>query len=443
MPALPRDVTAGAIDHMPELHRIVREVSWHNLFPWLMLFRTCRLAAELRKLLLAAAGIVCTGLGWWLIATVVLSEPDRIDYGANLQGAAAPPRVYAPLDAVIHIPWNETERAFTANWQWATHPVRVLFGRDFTFGRFLVAVLSGLWAIAVWSLFGGAICRLAAVQLAMDQRLTLASAFFFTIRKWVSHFAAPLMPLGMVSLLLIPMIVAGVVLHADLGVLAAAIVWPLVLVLGVLVMMLVAGLALGFPLMWASVSTDGSDSFDAVSRSYTYVGQRPLHYLFYLLVALTVGIVGWLIINTLAALAIYLTSWGVSWGSGEARWRQIEYTPTSNWFHTPYLPPIAMEPTTPEGPIPEEPLGEVGRFGATLIAFWTGCVRLLALSYAYSFFWTAATGMYLLLRRDADAVEIDEVLLEGDDDPSGLPAVQPDAAGVPVMADPPDKPPTA
>src|SRR5688572_11839904 len=111
---------------MPELHRIVREVSWHNLFPWLMLMRTCRLAADLRKLLLAFLGIVCTGLGWWLIATIVLTEPERVSYAASSRAAAAPPRMYAPLNGVVDVPWEETERAFIANWLWATHPVRAL-----------------------------------------------------------------------------------------------------------------------------------------------------------------------------------------------------------------------------------------------------------------------------------------------------------------------------
>lgn len=427
---------------MPELHRIVREVSWHNLFPWLMLLRTCRLAADLRKLLLAVLGIVITGLGWWLIATVILSDQERIVYAASVQPAVAPPRVHAPLDGALHFAWDETERAFLANWLWATHPVRDLFGREFTLGRFLVTLLSALWAIAVWSFFGGTICRLAAVQLSIDQRLTLSSAFRFARRKWVSYFAAPLMPLGMVALLVLPMLVAGLLLRLDFGVLVAAIAWPLVIVLGVLIMLLVAGLALGFPLMWASVSVDGSDSFDAVSRSYTYVGQRPLQYLFYLAMSLVVGVIGWMIINTLAALAIYLTSWGVSWGSGEPRWRQVEYSASWQLFHTAYLPEVATEPTTQPGIMPGGPLEGTGRFGANLIAFWTGCVRLVALAYGYSFFWTAATGMFLLLRRDADAVEIDEVLLEGEDDPSGLPAIEPDAAGVPVLAEPGEKAPT-
>jgi hypothetical protein len=213
--------------------------------------------------------------------------------------------------------------------------------------------------------------------------------------------------------------------------LAAGIFWPLAIVSGVLIMLLVAGLALGFPLMWATISTEGTDSFDAISRCYTYVGQRPLNYLFYALVSLAIGTVGWMIINTLAALTIYLTGWGASWGSGDARWRQIEATP--GWLAAAdvYSPPGALQPAV----LQSQPLDGMAGSGAALIAFWTNCVRLLALAYAYSFFWTAATGMFLLLRLDADAMELDEVLVEGEDDPAALPAIKPDAAGVNVLAE--------
>jgi len=84
-----------------------------------------------------------------------------------------------------------------------------------------------------------------------------------------------------------------------------------------------------------------------------------------------------------------------------------------------------------------------------LIRFWSICVKLLAVGYIYSYFWTAVTAIYLLLRHDADAAEMDEVFL--DDDASeqeyDLPPVATDEAGAPVVEDdipevaPDDEPP--
>ena len=44
---------------------------------------------------------------------------------------------------------------------------------------------------------------------------------------------------------------------------------------------LLLGLIFGWPLMFSTISTEGTDAFDAISRSYAYVFQRPFHYLFY------------------------------------------------------------------------------------------------------------------------------------------------------------------
>lgn len=417
---------------MPDYHRIVREVSWHDLFPWLLLLRTCRLAAEFRRLFLAALGIVLTGFGWWAIDGLLVSGEQPVTATSVL--AVPPPGVEAidaPGDSMLHVPWRETARAFVSHWRLATRPVRQLFARPLEWASFGAALLAALWAVAVWAVFGGAICRLSAVQLGLDEQLSFVSAVRYAVRKWLAYLAAPLMPLAMAAFFSLPLMAAGYLGRADFGLLVAGIFWPLVLVCGVLVMLLLVGLALGFPLMWAAISTDGGDSFDAISRSYTYVGQRPLNYLFYALVSLGIGIVGWMIINTLAALTLSLTAWGASIGSGEERWQQIEQTPS--WF-------VASEQLSPPPFTAKEEPGNIARCGAGLIGFWTGCVRLLALAYAYSFFWTAGTGAYLLLRRDAEGKELDEVLVEGEDDPAGLPVVRPDAAGVSVLAEEPKAP---
>ena len=49
-----------------------------------------------------------------------------------------------------------------------------------------------------------------------------------------------------------------------------------------------------------------------------------------------------------------------------------------------------------------------------MIRFWAGCVKLLAVGYLFSYFWTASTAIYFLLRHDVDATEMDEVFLDAD-----------------------------
>ena len=81
-----------------------------------------------------------------------------------------------------------------------------------------------------------------------------------------------------------------------------------------------------------------------------------------------------------------------------------------------------------------ESLAGLGKAGAVLIHFWAGCVKLLAVGYLFSYFWTASTAVYFLLRRDVDHTEMDEVFLDADQsEPSPeLPTIGKDEAGAPV-----------
>ncbi len=46
---------------------------------------------------------------------------------------------------------------------------------------------------------------------------------------------------------------------------------------------------------------------------------------------------------------------------------------------------------------------------------------MLVVGFVYSYFWTAASGIYLLLRYHRDGTEMDEVELDDDQDQHDLP----------------------
>ena len=51
-----------------------------------------------------------------------------------------------------------------------------------------------------------------------------------------------------------------------------------------------------------------------------------------------------------------------------------------------------------------------------MLAFWVGLVWLLTVGFAYSYFWSASTLIYFLLRKDVDATEIEEVYIEEEEE---------------------------
>lgn len=403
----------------------IRVVAWAELFPWLSIVRVFRLAIAVRALLLGAVGILITLTAWGILARIlapeVLTDATKApaatqwlapyatcSWRAIVEATPEPCLPFCGQVASIH----EKNTAFHCSQQcpvlgpWAllTQPAWAGLGSsDFSLRGIACLILCGLSGAATWAFFGAAICRTAAVQLATGQQVGLGAALRFACKKWPSYFFSPLLPLGGVLLAAIPVIVLGWIMHANLGVLLGGILWPLVLVAGFLMAILLLGTLFGWPLMWSAISVEGTDSFDALSRSYSYVFQRPLRYLFYIVVAAVVGWLGWVFVRYFAEGVIWLGYWAAGWGCGKDQLNAIM------------------------GGSGE--LSGIGHIGARLIHFWTGCIRLLAIGYLFSYFWTASTAIYFLLRHDVDATELDEVYLDADatEPDSRLPVVNGDS----------------
>jgi hypothetical protein len=433
---------------MPSDRGPLRSIAWQEVFPWLLLFRTIRLAAETRKMFLAALAIMLTAGGW-------------LGLGSLFSGREEDPQLESGISAYGTLPWqgsNSTDPQFlpglsdlhpgmrggdwwTSNplldpWRQLADPFRRLFDAELTFAGLAFYALCALWALAVWAFFGGAISRIAAVELAREDRPATKTVFAHVRAKFPAYFAAPLMPLVGVLIGIVLLAPIGLLTRFDIMLVGAGLMWPLALIGGLVLTIFLVGLLFGWPLMWGAISAEGMDSWDALSRSYAYVYQRPLHYLFYAGVSSVLGGLGWLFVSGFAALVIYLAAWGVSWTAGGARIDRVEQlnaetplvAPGLNWPGRAELPGSDGDSDSP---------GMLVSIGAGLIGFWSLCVRMLALGFAYSFFWTSTTAIYFLLRRDTDGTPLDDVHLEEEADGTPLPALSPDAAGVPLVADEP------
>ena len=54
--------------------------------------------------------------------------------------------------------------------------------------------------------------------------------------------------------------------------------------------------------------------------------------------------------------------------------------------------------------------------GAFMVAFWLYLAFLMVVGFGYSYFWSASTIIYLLMRRKVDDTEMDEVYVEEDEE---------------------------
>jgi hypothetical protein len=410
---------------MPDHRGSVREIVWQEVFPWLLLVRSFRTATSTWNLLLGSAGVLATIFGWWLLAKAFGGTEEQplavwIDAYQSCPWRDRDPVLGPPAVATLPVPeaWEQgpprlgrfPTNPFIGPWRQLRAPFMSLFNEGLTFTGLAFLLLACLWGAAVWALFGGAITRRAALALGREENLGLRPALGYARSKWGSYFASPLLPLLGVAMAAFPVWVLGLLMRLDIGVLLAGVLWPLALLAGFLMALLLLALLFGWPLMWPTISAEGTDSFDALSRAWSYVYHRPLHYLFYAVVVAVLGGLGWYFVVYFAEWIIYLPKWAMSWSAGADRLAVLLRVPGE-----------------------EEP-GTLGAWGWNLIDFWEGCVRLVALGFAYSYFWTASTAIYLLLRRDDDGTELDDIHVDRPTPAYGLPPLAKDAAGVPVVA---------
>jgi hypothetical protein len=295
-----------------------------------------------------------------------------------------------------------------------------MFKADLTFVPFSLVLLLALWALLVWSLFGAAITRIAAVALARGDRLGFRAGLAHGIRRWPLYLGAAAIPLVGVFLIAVPLLVLGALMQFDLFVFLGGLIWPLALLAGFVMALLLVGLFVGWPLMWATISVEATDPFDALSRSYSYAYHRPIRYLFYVIIAALLGLLGWLVVEMFLGWIIELSYWGISWGATAERVQEIR----AAGAHV----TSTVERT-----------GDWDMFtiGASIIGFWHACLKTLAMGFFFSYFWAAATAIYYLLRQDEDGTELTEVTYEEAGEVRGLPPLSSDALGVPAVTDVP------
>jgi hypothetical protein len=263
------------------------------------------------------------------------------------------------------------------------------------------AIIFGLWFLAVWSVFGGAIARVAAVHVARDEKISVRQALKFSIGKFLSFFFAPLIPLAIVVAIGALIALGGLLMYVSyVGPILVGLLFFLALVAGFVMTLVVLGTVGGFNLMYPTVAVEGSDSFDAISRSFSYVYARPWRMLFYIAVAVVYGALTYLFVRIFLFLVLGMTHYFVQWwlGGQPSEWWPVIWSGPSAWelTHRVHFSQLHWTEDT----------------SAALIAFWVYLVVSLLGAYAISFYFSANTIIYYLMRQEVDATELDDVYLE-------------------------------
>ena len=396
---------------MNEAPVVVRQIIWRDVFPWLLLLRVFRVAISPGPLLLATLAVILCSLSWWTCGFLFLSQKDFATEQRPVllslpKAVRKGPSVVVPTSA--HEIASNNNVAARPYWD-LTEPVRQLFDSRLTFRHVVYYLAGSLVAVAIWSFVGGVISRQALVELGAEQPYDWFDGIRYVTRRYPQYLLAPLAPLlalVVMGLLLVPL---GWLMQLDFGVFIAGLSWILVLVMGLVAAWLMVGLLFGWPLMFGVIgSKRDTDSLQAFSDSYSYVYGKPLHLLFYAIVALVLGGLAMYLVELFATAATEFGFWATSWGAGAARIELIrtQIAMLANGEEVKLL--------NAEGQKIEIPPSQ--QAGVWLISLVLTLVEVIKLAAAYSYFFASSAVIFLLMRLAGDEKEMDEIHMEDEDE---------------------------
>ncbi|WP_417378887.1 hypothetical protein [Gimesia sp.] len=407
---------------------ITEPIPYKTLFPWLNLFRVFRLAVDFQKILLAAAAILLLMLGNQLFNKLPFAPQPPVSSRSALvhQRIEFPPRhsdlfLQAPQQGLTPVPEQSPslgglirDATLLEPMSYFTRPVLTLFEAGASWSMLAYATTQLLWAIIVWAVFGGAITRIAAIQFAQDDHIGIRAALGFSLKRILSLVSAPLLPfagMGFFWILCLLIGLSGNIPSA--GGVIVSLFWGLAFLFAFVMSLILLVTLAGWPLMMTTISVEDSDGFDGLSRIFSYIFGRIWYFLWLVFVTLCYGAACLFFVELLMQLISHLAFWGVGWGMGSQQASQL--------FH--------QGQTT---------------LATSISIGWGSLLNITFSGFVISFFWSANTVIYFLLRKCDDGTPLDHVYHteEEGETANELPLAGVAKAGDPVIERPVNPDPT-
>ena len=268
-------------------------------------------------------------------------------------------------------------------------------------GEYVVLIVLVLGLMIIWSVFAGAITRLAALEFARGEKTGLKDSLSFVMKKFWSYFWSPLTPVLGVLFFIACNVAGGLLGKIEYaGEIAVAVGFPLAILSGFLIVFLGIVGIIGFILMFPAISSEGSDAFDAISRAYSYVLSRPLHFLSLLITIIVCGTILTFVAGYGACLVMKTSYFTVGLGMGDKlnEIRDFIAGMSGAGDTITSLNPMSM------------------RIAALLLMLYVVLIKMTVGSIVIAFVGSASTIAYLIMRKDVDDTEMSDVYVEEDEE---------------------------
>jgi hypothetical protein len=387
------------------------------LFPHI--FRSFRMAIQPSKLLVAFLALIVICLTGWVMdlsrtVAAVDRPPDRrTELDVYVES-------YGSVESLLVFRRDQDARTgvFAALWQFGASrfhtALQALFAPNIpvVVGSAAECIRAIIWAFmwhttysfvffavvfVVLSLAGGAICRIAALQFAQGEKPSLVQAARFGIRKFTAVLAAPITPVAVIIVIGVSVILLGLIGNVPVvGEILTGLFLPLSLMAAFLVTVILIGTVAGLNLMVPAIAYEDSDCFDAVSRSFGYVYAKPWRMGFYTVVATVYGAICYVFVRFFAFVLLWTTY----------QFLQVGFVHDNEKLQSLWPEPTAAGFLGSAAPAPD---AWSMWLGSVLIRVWVLAIVGLLVSFLVSFYFSANTVIYGLMRNRVDNTPLDEV----------------------------------
>lgn len=275
--------------HREEVHQghelesglLERLRDWSDVFPWIQLGRTLRVAGSPPLVLLVAVAIAIASLGNQLIFGIAYDDgaiqasrdATFVTFVDHFRGLVSTSIFYPRLGATI---WMRVGLV--------------------------------VWSVLVWTPVALLLARQGALLTAGRTMVGLTAGLSLAIRRTPSAWVTSMVPLACVVAIGVLIVVIGWIgkLVEGLPAIETAIGWLAALV-AIPCGVLAFGALAAVPLGWAAIINERDpDAIDSLSRGYEYLYRRPLRLVMYVVVGATLLAVAWALAMGISQSAIYV-----------------------------------------------------------------------------------------------------------------------------------------
>jgi hypothetical protein len=376
-------------------------VDWYRSTPWWRLVsQTVSISWRASHLLLCAVGLFVT----WGLTTLsfAIFQPEQIDAPVRWMEPARNLPALAPFDRDLNevvqamsgssgrgtgITWeSRSPDSFLQVWRrYLQYPFQAL--ESLTLRRAAYLLFNTLAVIGVWSFIGGCLARRSIQEFGTRITAPWSDTVSLVRSRWISLAWSTAMPIALILMCcLIPLILGWLSNIPFLGPWVAGLLMIPLVLMSLGVGWCAAVTLFGFPLSVAAiVSEKNADAFDGVSRSAAYAFQKPATLILAVIVAEWLGHFAGGLVSVAVNTGFSILQAAFNLGS----------------------------------------LRDLTGQGTMLDGLFAGFVPWIVTAFGFSFFWTASSAMYLILRREVDHTEFDMIDMDAPGLPKALPPLPP------------------